>query len=248
MLAPRVALNTVGRLWSWSLVTVLPPPALGCASCAARDERIAAQARELARQAAAIRELKADMLALADEVRQLRRKLGRNSGNSSMPPSADDLPARQAPVPKRERGNGGCKPGKQPGAPGSHLAWSEDPHEVVAHYPGGACACGADLAAAADLGAAASHQVVDVPLETAKRVQHDLHEVACACGLVHAFRHGVLLGLKEVRRVPGRKQQPCRELLECLRDRRDDVLRFTTDLRIPPTSNQAERDLRPAKT
>jgi transposase len=26
------------------------------------------------------------------------------------------------------------------------------------------------------------------------------------------------------------------------------VLRFLTDLRIPPTSNQAERDLRPSKT
>jgi hypothetical protein len=26
------------------------------------------------------------------------------------------------------------------------------------------------------------------------------------------------------------------------------VLRFATDLRIPPTSNQAERDVRPAKT
>ena len=26
------------------------------------------------------------------------------------------------------------------------------------------------------------------------------------------------------------------------------MLRFTCDLRIPPTSNQAERDLRPAKT
>jgi hypothetical protein len=25
------------------------------------------------------------------------------------------------------------------------------------------------------------------------------------------------------------------------------VLRFTTDLRVPPTSNQAERDLRPSK-
>jgi hypothetical protein len=25
--------------------------------------------------------------------------------------------------------------------------------------------------------------------------------------------------------------------LECLKDREDDVLRFTTDLRIPPTSN-----------
>ncbi len=37
-------------------------------------------------------------------------------------------------------------------------------------------------------------------------------------------------------------------LLEVLRDREDDVLRFTSDLRIPPTSNQAERDVRPAKT
>jgi hypothetical protein len=36
-------------------------------------------------------------------------------------------------------------------------------------------------------------------------------------------------------------------LLECLRDREDDVLRFLSDLRIPPTSNGAEQDLRPAK-
>jgi hypothetical protein len=39
-----------------------------------------------------------------------------------------------------------------------------------------------------------------------------------------------------------------RALLEALRDRRDDILRFAGDLRIPPTSNDAERDLRPAKT
>ena len=30
--------------------------------------------------------------------------------------------------------------------------------------------------------------------------------------------------------------------------REDDVRRFARDLRIPPTSNDAERDLRPAKT
>ena len=36
-------------------------------------------------------------------------------------------------------------------------------------------------------------------------------------------------------------------MLETLRDRHADVLRFTTDLRIPATSNQAERDLRPSK-
>ena len=44
------------------------------------------------------------------------------------------------------------------------------------------------------------------------------------------------------------EQPPARLLLECLRDRQDDVLRFLSDLRIPPTSNQAERDVRPAKT
>ncbi len=69
-----------------------------------------------------------------------------------------------------------------------------------------------------------------------------------AAPLAHAFRHGVILGLGQVRRVSGRKQEPGRDLLECLRDREDDVLRFVSDLRIPPTSNQAERDVRPAKT
>ena len=39
-----------------------------------------------------------------------------------------------------------------------------------------------------------------------------------------------------------------RSLLEDLRDRHDDVLRFLNDLRIPPASNDAEQDLRPAKT
>ncbi len=441
-------------------MAVLPPPAPGCASCAARDAVIAEQARVLEEQAAAIGELRADVVALAAEVAELRRRLGRNSGNSSMAPSADDLPGRKPPAPKPKRGTGGRKPGKQPGAPGSHLAWSASPDERVPHFPQGACACGADLAAAADLGVAASHQSVDIPLQTATVTQHDRHEVACRCGrayrapapagtgaagtvtyglalqawcvylmaahaipvhrcaeliealtgaepspgfvhsmieraaaavatanraircliilahvvsadetpirvgpgpktrkryllaactslltyyflgdrsmktftafvfpdmggtvvvhdryqnydaipglihqlctqhilrdledaaqqypdahwpvqaaealqglihaantaraqglpaipgeaaapLIHAFRHGVLAGLSEVPRVAGRKQWPCRDLLECLRDRQGDVLRFTPDLRIPPTSNQAERDLRPAKT
>ncbi len=441
-------------------MAVLPPPAPGCASCAARDVVIAEQARVLEEQAAAIGELRAGMAALAAEVAELRRRLGRNSGNSSMAPSADDLPGRNPPAPKPKRGRGGRRPGGQPGAPGSHLAWSVSPDERVPHFPAGACACGADLAAAADLGVAASHQIADIPLETATVTQHDLHEVACGCGrvhrapapagtgapgtvtyglalqawcvyliaahaipvhrcaeliealtgaepspgfvhsmigraaaavadsnrairaliilahvvsadetpiragpgpktrkryllvactnlltyyflgdrslktfqafvfpdmsgavvvhdryqnydaipglihqlcaqhilrdlaaaaetcpgahwpvqitqalqglihaantaraqglpaipseaaapLIHAFRHGVLLGLSQIPRVPGRKQEPGRDLLECLRDRQDDVLRFTTDLRIPPTSNQAERDVRPAKT
>jgi hypothetical protein len=64
------------------------------------------------------------------------------------------------------------------------------------------------------------------------------------------FRQAAIVGLSEVSRVPGAntRQKPGRMLLECLRDRKGDVLRFLTGTRIPPTSNQAERDLRPAKT
>src|ERR1035441_6473932 len=65
-----------------------------------------------------------------------------------------------------------------------------------------------------------------------------------AAPLTRAFRHGVILGPGQVPRRQARKQNPGRDLLECLRDRQDDVLRFAGDLRIPPTSNDAERDLR----
>ncbi len=64
------------------------------------------------------------------------------------------------------------------------------------------------------------------------------------------LRAGVAVGLSEVDRNPDPKgkQPPGRCLLEMLRDRLDDVVRFAHDLNVPPTSNQAERDLRPAKT
>jgi transposase len=69
---------------------------------------------------------------------------------------------------------------------------------------------------------------------------------------IRSFRHGVRIGLSQLPRIPGPAKtitQPIgRVLLEVLRDREDDVLRFAHDLRVPPTSNQAERDLRPAKT
>jgi hypothetical protein len=406
-------------------------------------------------------ELAAEVAELGERLARLERLLSRNSGNSSMPPSADDLPGRKAPVP-RKRAGGKKRPGKQPGAPGAHLAWRDDPDETVPVFPAGPCACGRDLADAADLGVSGSRQVIDVPLAAATVTQYDSHAVACACGrvreaprpaaagesgtvtwglnaralavflmvvhhvpvercaaileslsgtrpsdgfvhsllaraakavqgvnmliralivtaavicadetpirvgpgpksrkryllvactnlltcyflgdrsmgsfdgfvfrdlsgsvavhdryqnydaftavwhqlccahllrdledaaqaypdaiwpgqaagalraLIHAanearargmaavpdehaaadlrlFRSAVLVGLQEVRRIPGAKprQKPGRLLLECLKDREADVLRFLTDLRIPPTSNQAERDLRPAKT
>jgi transposase len=50
------------------------------------------------------------------------------------------------------------------------------------------CACGAALAGAADLGVAASRQVIDIPLETATVTQQELHEVACDCSRLRSRR------------------------------------------------------------
>jgi hypothetical protein len=66
---------------------------------------------------------------------------------------------------------------------------------------------------------------------------------------MRGLRSAVTLGLRHTKDLedtrPGARKM--RLLLEALREREADFLRFTTDLRIPPTSNQAERDLRPAK-
>ncbi len=86
----------------------------------------------------------------------------------------------------RSGADGGKRnPGKQPGAPGSHLAWSENPGQAVPHFPRRACGCGADLAAAADLGVAAWHREIEIPQMDAAVIRHDLNEVACRCGRVH---------------------------------------------------------------
>jgi transposase len=66
--------------------------------------------------------------------------------------------------------------------------------------------------------------------------------------LITQFRDGVLVGLSDTASQGTRPgERKARLLLEVLRDRDADVLRFAHDLRIPPTSNQAERDLRPSK-
>jgi len=58
----------------------------------------------------------------------------------------------------------------------------------------------------------------------------------------------MLVGLCDTDRHGNRPgERKARLLLEVLRDRPGDVVRFAHDLAVPPTSNQAERDLRPSK-
>ena len=67
--------------------------------------------------------------------------------------------------------------------------------------------------------------------------------------LIKLFTDGVKVGLSDTTSHGDRPgERKARLVLEVLRDREADVLRFAYDLRVPATSNQAERDLRPSKT
>jgi transposase len=162
-------------------VSVLPPPDPECASCAARDERIGEQRELIGELQDALGAQAGQIAALKDQVARLERLISRNSGNSSMPPSADDQPGKKPPAPKQRRQQG-RRPGKQKGAPGAHLAWNDHPDDTIPHFPHGACPCGADLSGARDLGVRYSHQVTDLPGVKAATIQHDRHEVECGCG------------------------------------------------------------------
>ncbi len=133
----------------------------------------------VAEQARVIEGQSARIEALTAQVAELTRRLGQNSGNSSLPPSSDRFGK-----PKRDRRAGSArKPGKQPGAPGSALEYVADPDEVVEHVPAACGGCGAGLDGAEDAGMII-RQVRDVPLVKVKITEHRLHKRACGCGRI----------------------------------------------------------------
>jgi transposase len=115
---------------------------------------------------------------LTARVAELERQLGRNSRNSSQPPSADG----PAVSPSREKHRrSGRKPGKQPGAGGSALFQISDPDEVIDHLPAVCGGCGTDLADASAAGMV-RRQVHDIPTISPVVVEHRLHRRRCGCG------------------------------------------------------------------
>src|SRR3954453_18073734 len=147
-----------------------------------RDELIVV----VRRQAAQIAELMEANEALADRLARLEHLLSRNSGNSSNPASKDDDPGKPTP-PDRQRGGGGPKRprGKQRGAPGSHLAWTDDPDQRRARFPEGRCDCGDALDRARDLGVVDRYQQHEIPQVAVTVTQYDQHQVVCGCGRLH---------------------------------------------------------------
>ena len=144
-----------------------------------RDARI----REQAERIAALETVVAD---LREQLAAAQRAESRNSGNSSMPPSSDDLPGPKPPRKQRRAAERAEKKrrGKQPGSPGAAMRW-EVPDRTGDHFPEGACSCGRDPADAEDLGVMRSFQQEEIRPRLAERVQHDLYKAECACGRVH---------------------------------------------------------------
>ncbi len=120
--------------------------------------------------------------ALAARVAELERRLGKDSSNSSRPPSSDGL--GKPPAPRQRRG-GGRRAGKQPGAPGAHLAQVGDPDQVVVHRPVVCGGCGGDLTLAPVTGVEA-RQVLDLPEVRLRVTEHRAERRRCACGHITA--------------------------------------------------------------
>lgn len=124
--------------------------------------------------------LTAKIETLTTRVAELETRLGKNSQNSSKPPSTD---AFVKPPPRSLRRPSGRQPGKQSGKPGKRLEPVADPDEIVIHDPATCQGCGQDLSDAPVTGGR-SRQVFDLPPIRLRVTQHDVAERRCSCGTV----------------------------------------------------------------
>jgi len=120
------------------------------------------------------------IVALTAKVAELEARLGKNSQNSSKPPSSD---AFVKPPPRSLRRQSGRKPGKQPGDPGFRLQQRPDPDEVRVHVPEVCRGCGDSLQDAAVVGQE-RRQVFDLPPIELVVIEHQAERRACGCGTV----------------------------------------------------------------
>jgi transposase len=127
------------------------------------------------------------LLALFDEVGELRaaqerleRRVGRNSRNSSMPPSKDPPETPKRPPRKRSE----RKQGAQPGHKGAGRRLVDDSDETVEHRPVRCRKCGRELSGGERVvGRPARHQVIELPDTCVVTTEHWLLKVSCpGCG------------------------------------------------------------------
>jgi len=96
------------------------------------EEIIGTLTQQIKKQAEIIKGLHQTIDELKQTIKELTEKLGRNSRNSSKPPSSDGL---SKPAPQSLRKPSGKKAGGQQGHQGVHLTTMAEPDEVIHHMP-----------------------------------------------------------------------------------------------------------------
>ena len=120
---------------------------------------------------------------LRAEVAALRRQAGRDSSNSSQPPSQDGPAAEAKAKAGQRRARAGRAQGGQKGHPGASLAWAARPDETRVIEPGTCGGCGADLAGAPGR-VASGVQVLDIPSAALTVTEYQMMRRECGCGQV----------------------------------------------------------------
>lgn len=118
---------------------------------------------------------------LEEEVAELRRQLNRNSGNSSVPPSANP-PWAPRPVQKKPSGR---RPGGQPGHAGHFrkLLPPEQVDHIVEHKPTSCSRCAAKLPENGKWQLLNRHQVTELPRPAVEVTEHQAFGCRCErCG------------------------------------------------------------------
>lgn len=147
----------------------------------AENTALRARVGELNEQVASLTE---QVAMLTGKLADLEKLLGRNSSNSSKPPSSDPGSAKSARPENANRAARralGRRQGKQPGTPGSTLAQVADPDVVHTYRPQQCRSCARDLADAEVVGTA-TRQVFDVPDPTVVVTEHRAERRRCSCG------------------------------------------------------------------
>lgn len=116
---------------------------------------------------------------LTTRVKELEDRLGKDSHNSSKPPSSDGLGKK--PVSLRQKTD--RKPGGQPGHRGKRLEFCAQPEEVVLHAPARCQECGTGLETV-EGHTDARRQVYDLPPQKLVVTEHRTEHKCCPnCGL-----------------------------------------------------------------
>ena len=142
-----------------------------------KDRRIAELEALLAERDARIARLLLVIEKLSARIKELERRLGLNSSNSSRPPASDGL-RKAAPQSLREKS--GKPSGGQPGHPGHTLRQVAQPDRVITYTLDHCPRCGSALPPDAFTGVR-KRQVFDIPAPRIEVTEHQVRMQRCPC-------------------------------------------------------------------